>query len=208
MAKALGYTVHLLRVGETSWDKDKRLIGQTDLPMTDQGSNAIINAIRDFKPIDPISLVLVSEEESALAAGKLLAAGPDTKIKPIADLSNVGLGLWEGVLHTDLQDRCPSAYAQWKDSPQRITPPEGESFYDAHERLISAIIKAMSKAKGTHPRIAIVLRPLSWAIVRCWLRDEKLSEIWDQLEAPIAVETFEVMKSYLDASQRRVKASA
>ncbi len=208
MAKALGYTVHLLRVGETAWEKDQRLIGQTDLPMTDHGANAIAEAVRAFDPDQPISLVLVSEEESSLAAAKLLVSGPDTRIKSLDELSNVGLGLWEGVLHTDLQERCPSAYGQWKDHPERITPPEGESFYDAQDRLIGAIVKAMTKAKGTHPRIAIVLRPWAWAIVRCWLRDEKLRAIWEQLGSPIAVETFEVSKSLIEASQQRANASA
>lgn len=208
MAKALGYTVHLLRVGETLWDQDQRLIGQTDLPMTDHGAHAIAEAIHHFDPSEPISLVLVSEEESSLAAARLLATGPDIRIRTLDELSNVGLGLWEGVLHTNLQERCPSAYGQWKDHPERITPPEGESFYEAQDRLIGALVKAISKAKGVHPHIAIVLRPWAWAIVRCWLRDEKLCAIWDQLGSSIAVETFEIPKSLLDASRHLARANA
>ncbi|MEX0876488.1 MAG: histidine phosphatase family protein, partial [Phycisphaerales bacterium] len=183
-------------MGETSWDADHRLIGQTDLPMTDEGSHSIADAIRQFKPDSPISLVLVSEEEAAVAVGKLLT-GPETRVRTIPELSNVGLGLWEGVLRADLEERCPSAYGQWKEHPERITPPEGESFHDAQDRLISAIVKAMNKAKGTHPRIAIVLRPWAWAIVRCWRKNETLSEIWDQLDDTIMAETIEVIKSHL-----------
>jgi len=210
MSKALGYTVHLLRVGKTSWDEDQRLIGETELPMTEAGSDAVARALRTFKPDTPLSLVLVSQEEGTHTVGKLIA-GSDTRIRTIADLSNVGLGLWEGVLRTDLEERCPSAYAQWKDSPERITPPEGESFQDARYRLVSAIVRAMKKAKGPHPHIAIVLRPWAWAIVRCWLRGADLGEIWKQLDEPVCVETFEVMRSYLEQAdtlpRRKTKAA-
>ncbi len=209
MGKPIGYTVHLLRVGETSWDADSRIIGQTDLPMTEAGSDSVVQAVRNFHPTHPPSLILTSNEETSLRAAKLLALSPDTKIKPIDALANIGMGLWEGVLQSDLEDRCPSAYNQWKDTPERIAPPEGESLFDAQDRLISSIIKALSKTKGTHPSIAIVLRPWAWVLVRCWLKDQKIGDIWAQLKEPVQVESFELMKSQIDSYQRRqAKASA
>jgi len=208
MGKSTGYTVHLLRVGETVWDADARIIGQTDLPMTESGSDDVVQAVRDFHPEQLLSLALTSQEDSAQRATRLLVSSPEIKIKSVEALANVGLGLWEGVLLTDLEDRCPSAYSQWKDAPERITPPEGESFFDAQERLVTSVMKAMSKAKGPHPTIAIVLRPLAWAIVRCWLREQKICDLWEQLALPIEVETFEVLKSRLESYQRRTKVSA
>jgi broad specificity phosphatase PhoE len=208
MAKPIGYTVHLLRVGETSWDADARIIGQTDLPMTESGADSVVDAINAFHPDHPISLVLASPEETAQRSAKLLIASPETKAKSLEGLVNIGMGLWEGVLASDLEDRCPSAYHQWKEAPERITPPEGESLFDAQDRLISTIIKAITKAKGTHPSVAIVLRPWAWAVVRCWLNEQKITDIWAQLDRPVEVESFEIMKSQLDAYQRRAKASA
>ncbi len=208
MGKPIGYTVHLLRIGETSWDADSRIIGQTDLPMTQAGSDSVMEAIQQFHPTEPISLILTSNEETAQRAAKLLASSPETKIKSIDALANIGMGLWEGVLQSDLEDRCPSAYNQWKDTPERIAPPEGESLFDAQDRLVSSIVKAISKVKGTHPSIAIVLRPWAWAVVRCWLKDQRIGEIWDQLAEPVQVESFELTKSQIDAYQRRAKASA
>jgi broad specificity phosphatase PhoE len=208
MTKPSGYTIHLLRVGETTWDADLRLIGQTDLPMTESGSNQVIDAIRQFEPQCPISVIYSSDEESAQWSAKHLNQSPDTKIKTVDSLVNVGLGLWEGVLHSDLEVRCPSAYSQWKETPERITPPEGESFNDAQDRLVKSIKKVLLKTKGEHPTVAIVLRPWAWAIVRCWLLQQSITDIWPQLSQPVKVETFEIMKSDLDAFQEHTKASA
>jgi broad specificity phosphatase PhoE len=208
MGKPNGITVHLLRVGETIWDKDGRAIGQSDLPMTQPGSDTVVEAIRVFEPQNPISLVLTSPEESAIRSSRLLVSSTEVKVKSLDALSNVGLGLWEGVLLSDLEDRCPTVYSQWQDAPERITPPEGESFFDAQDRMVTSIIKSMSKLKGPHPTIAIVLRPWAWAIVRCWLREQKICDIWSQLDQPIMVEAFEITKSQLDSYQRRTKVSA
>ena len=206
MGKPTGYTIHLLRVGETSWDADSRVVGGTDLPMTESGSDSVVEAIRAFEPHAPISLILTGDEESSQRSAKLLLETSETKLKSLESLNNIGMGLWEGVLKSELEERCPSAYNQWKEAPERITPPEGESLFEAQDRLIGAIIKALSKAKGEHPSVAIVLRPWAWAIIRCWLNEQKICNIWDQLDEPNRVETFELSKSQIESYQRRIKA--
>ncbi|MDF1808834.1 MAG: histidine phosphatase family protein [Phycisphaerales bacterium] len=206
MGKPSGYTIYLLRAGETSWDAESRVVGETDLPMTDLGSDSVIEAIRTFEPQHPISLVLTSEEETARRSAKLLIQSAETKLKSSESLNNIGMGLWEGVLQSELEERCPSAYNQWKDAPERITPPEGESLFEAQDRLIGSILKLISKTKGDHPSIALVLRPWAWAIVRCWLNEQKICEIWDQLDEQTCVESFELTKSQVESYQRRSKA--
>ncbi len=208
MSKPTGYTITLLRAGDTSWDEEQRLIGTTDLPMTDLGADEVARALHEAEFEHPFSVVLVSDEESASTAARMLPRGSETKIKTIAELSNVGLGLWEGVLWSDLEDRNPSCYTQWRDHPERITPPEGESLLDAQERLLSAIQKSLSKIKGPRPQVAIVLRPLAWAIFRSWLSGEKISSIWSQLEQPVTIEHFEVTKAQLENRKQSTKASA
>ncbi len=208
MSKPIGYTITLLRAGETSWDQEHRLIGTTDLPMTDLGTDSVAKAVHEGQFEHPFALVLVSDEEAASAASKMIPRGSETKVKALPELGNVGLGLWEGVLENDLQERNPSTYAQWRDHPERITPPEGESLADAQDRLINAIDKALIKVRGPRPNVAIVLRPLAWALVRCWLNGDKVCEFWSQLELPISVEHFEIEKSRFDEHKQRSKASA
>lgn len=208
MSKPTQYTIHLLRTGETAWDADDRIIGNTDLPMTTDGIESVASALRSFDDQGSISLLVTSLEESNQQSSKLVRSSVDLKTKPIEALSNIGQGLWEGVSHTDLEKRCPSAYAQWRESPERIIPPEGESFDDAQDRLIAAITKATSKAKGENPSIMLILRPWAWVVVRCWLNEQKISNVWDQLDLPTQVESYQVTKASLEAFQRMFKASA
>ncbi len=208
MGKPISYTVHLLRVGETSWEADSRITGQTDLPMTESATDEIVEAIRNYDPAVIPSYILTSNEEASQTCAKLLLSSPETKLKTLESIKNVGMGLWEGVTLNDLQDRCPSAFGQWQDAPQRITAPEGESFFDAQDRLVTTLIKALSKAKGPHPSVAIVLRPWAWVLMRCWLNSEKINNVWAQLDSAIEVESFELMKSYMDSYESKAKAGA
>lgn len=208
MSKVSQYTIHLVRVGETAWDADDRIIGDTDLPMTDAGTAAVATALRSFHDQSLISILLTSHEEAAQQAVKLVGSSTDIKIKAFDSLNNVGQGLWEGVLKSDLENRYPSAYSQWQETPERIVPPEGESFEVALDRLISTIAKATTKAKGPNPVFLLVLRPWAWVTVRCWLNDQKISDIWNQLAQPIQVESYQVTKSSLEAFQKKLRASA
>ncbi len=206
MAKPEHFTVHLIRVGETSWDADKRVIGATDLPMTQDGQQAILAATMNFHPSLAPTKLLTSEEESSIWVANQLKSSADLKHKALDSLSNVSMGLWEGELESGLSDRCPTAFKQWKEHPARITPPEGESFHDARDRLIGALQKQLVKYKGDQPQVILVLRSWAWAIVRCSLSGTSLNDIWEQLEQPIEIETFQVTKQQLDECQSHTKA--
>jgi len=206
MAKPEHFTIHLIRVGETNWDADNRVIGATDLPMTDEGQQAVLSATMNFHPTHAPTKLLSSEEESSIWVTNQLKSSTELKHKALNSLSNVSMGLWEGELESCLTDRCPTAFNQWKEHPSRITPPEGESFFDARDRLIGALTKQLVKYKGDHPQVILVLRSWAWAIVRCSLSGSKICDIWEQLDQPIEIETFQVTKQQLDEYQSHTKA--
>ncbi|MCA9303159.1 MAG: histidine phosphatase family protein [Phycisphaerales bacterium] len=211
MGKPTGYTIVLVRTGPTDWDESGRLIGGTDLPMSTQGEQQFRDAIRasvDSAESPKISSILTSSEEAALKASAILNHGHDAKIRELDGLCNVGLGLWEGVLATELEERCKTAYREWADSPMRITPPEGETMTEAQDRLVSSLIKGLSKSKGDHPVVAVVLRPLAWALLRGWMMGSDTIDVWESLEAPITVETIELSSERIGSFSQRIRASA
>ncbi len=211
MGKPTGYTIVLVRTGQTDWDASGRLIGVTDLPMNAEGESEFHHAVQTFRQSDDspeISVILTAAEDAAQKGAAILNFGKSAKIRTIDGLVNVGLGLWEGVLASDLEDRCKTAYREWTESPTRITPPEGESLLDAQDRLIGSLFKAIRKAKGDHPVVAVVLRPLAWGLVRAWMLDEDPGDVWQAIERPIEVESIELDGARVESFAKRVRASA
>ena len=186
MPKATSVRLVLLSAAPTAWDEAGRLIGRAALPATDDGTDALHQRAKAFvAELDGgFDLVLCGPEDSTRASAALLAEAAGCKLRELDDLANVDLGLWEGSLREELEGRCPSTYKAWRDQPDRIRPPEGESIGDAAARAVAAIRKAMEKTKGERPVVGVVVRPLLWAALLARLNEEPWASFWSMADQP------------------------
>jgi probable phosphoglycerate mutase len=183
MAKPTTVTLVLLSSAATAWDESGRLIGRAALPATDPGMDALHQKVKAFATTlasdgSELDLVVCGPEDSTHASGALLAEAGACRLRDLDDLANVDLGLWEGSLREQLEGRCPSTYKAWREQPDRIRPPEGESVGDAVVRAIAAIRRASEKVRGDHPVIGVVVRPMLWAALVSSLSDEGWGGFW------------------------------
>ncbi|MFG0305522.1 MAG: histidine phosphatase family protein [Phycisphaerales bacterium JB040] len=192
-------TLLLVRTGDTSWDREERIVGAVDLPLADTVADTTVT-------VSP-AVVLCGPDECSRASAEALAARHGPKVRPLEGLADVGMGLWEGVTFDELRERCPSAFKQWRDRPDSISVPEGESLSDATERICAEIHRAAMKVKGDHPVVMAVLRPMAFGLVRALLLGRDDSDLWNVVEtAPEGVETFEVPPGLLSPGPRRISA--
>ena len=172
-------TVLLVRSGRTEWDDQDRLQGRTDLPMSLSGEEALAALLPHVSAAAPaagVSTVYSSPDESSTQTAQALADRFATKARTVPDLHAVDLGVWDGLLDAQLMERFPTSYRQWKDDPAAVNPPEGETFADAEARLLDAATKLLDKANGRG--VALVLRPLAFGILACWLGGKRSRELW------------------------------
>ena len=109
------------------------------------------------------ALPLSASEETA----RLFAKPSRARVRPVSDLGNVQLGLWEGLLAEDLEEKCPTLFRQWKDDPASVSAPSGETIGDAEDRIIGALAGAMLRLKPEVEAVGVVLRPEAMAMVGC-----------------------------------------
>jgi broad specificity phosphatase PhoE len=180
MAKVHDIQILLVRCGATSWDEGGRLSGGgTGLPLCDHGRAGVEGLVAKVQG-STLGIVVAAEDDASVETARMLAGVTGARIKPAKDLGEVNLGLWEGLLRSELEERFPSVYRQWKDSPEGVLIPQGESVDEARQRLIDAFGRLLSRTRGAGKGVGIVLRPLAYLIVRSWLRGESLSEVWGQ----------------------------
>ncbi len=208
MPKPSHFTVLMLKASLTEWDEQGRLCGVTDSPAAEESMDGMIAGVResdDFKRLrERMSLILCGPSDVSMGCAEVLAGTEfgdgDVKIKVIEELSEVNLGLWEGVLRSDLEDRFPSVYTQWIEQPGTVSPPDGESLDAVQERVLGRLFRSLLKIRAEAPVVGLVLRPYAWAVVKCWLDEKPLSEVWGYLEAGGALESFsldrEVVEGY------------
>lgn len=208
MPKPNTVTLVLLSAAPTAWDETGRLIGRATLPATDTGTDALHRKARAFVEAGEVELdvVLCGPEDSTHASGALLAEAAGCKLRKLDDLANVDLGLWEGSLKDELEGRCPSTFKAWRDQPDRIRPPEGESIGDAAHRAMGSIRKAIEKMKTEQPVVGVAVRPLLWSALLSILNEEPWGSYWTLADAAGEIRT--IVRPIADLSPLVVPASA
>ncbi|MFG0256847.1 MAG: histidine phosphatase family protein [Phycisphaerales bacterium JB043] len=179
MPKDESFDVLLVRAGATPWDAVHRIQGHTDLPLTDEARQAFEQHLDDID-LPALTLIASGKEESVITCADVLASRFESpKRKKSSDLQEINLGLWEGLLESDAQERYSKAYGAWEQDPTTVTPPDGESLADVDHRVAKAVRKILEKASSP---IAIVVRPITWGVLVCRAKDIPLSELWDVIE--------------------------
>ena len=168
MAKLNEVRVLLVRSGQTAWDEAGRIAGSSDLPLSPIG---LLTAQVEARKLQGTSFaaVLSGPDEGSIVTAGLVAEATGAKVKTVKELGDICLGLWEGLLESELEDKCPRAHRQWIDDPASVVVPEGESIEEAQSRIIGALGKALSRHKADAGAVAVVLRPFALALVRCRL---------------------------------------
>jgi broad specificity phosphatase PhoE len=174
MAKVESFNIVLIRCGETEWDESGRVVGQVDLPLSPEGASSLPMRLEGLEGAE-LSAILHGPDQCLLATAEAVARITGGKLRKVADLTGVGMGLWEGLRRQELEDKFPSAYRQWLENPQSVMVPEGEPLTEATDRLVRAIGRSVEKLRHPDPGVGVVLRPMSYALVSSWLTGAEIT---------------------------------
>ena len=126
-----GLTVFLVRHGESVWNVEGRLQGQTrHVPLTETGRQQVDRAAARLAA-SGAQLVLSSDLERALESARIIATGLAIPLRLERDLREQSLGIFEGRLAVDVQSETEPT--NWTNPQWR--PTGGESLQDVYVRL-------------------------------------------------------------------------
>ncbi len=143
----------LVRHGTTRWNREKRYLGHTDIPLDPGGRDELAPLARElagkaFRGVYCSDLARCRETLTIISPAQADTAMYDPRLR------EMDFGAWEGHTYEQLQHQ--SLYRQWIDSPQQVTPPGGESWADFAGRidgfagsLLKDVEGACSRPAGT-----------------------------------------------------------
>ena len=138
----------LVRHGETDWNKAGRFQGQIDIPLNDHGRSQAA-AARDFLKDVSIDRAWSSTlSRPTETAQIILEAHPEVPLAQIDGLVEIGHGLWEGKLESEIRDGWSDLLDTWKRAPETVQMPEGETIQDVWARSVTSWQEI---AKGLKP---------------------------------------------------------
>ena len=129
----------LVRHGQTTWNKEDRVRGQTEVPLDDTGlAQAEATAVRvigDFKP----AAVFCSPLRRAVQTAEAIAQKAGVSAQPVAGLNDLHFGQWQGLAVTEVRQRWPEMARAWFEAPHTVRFPAGESLDILRDRGMAAV---------------------------------------------------------------------
>jgi probable phosphoglycerate mutase len=132
----------LARHGETAWNAEGRYQGQEDIPLSvagEQQARRLGERLRDVRIDRAVCSPLARTRQTAqFALGELRSA----MLTADKDLMEIAHGRWEGKLASEIEVEDPERFRAWRETPDKVTMPEGESLVQVLERAWPALARA------------------------------------------------------------------
>ncbi|WP_319588858.1 histidine phosphatase family protein [uncultured Desulfobulbus sp.] len=131
--------IYLLRHGEIDKPVPRRFLGQTDLPLNNKGIRQAMILGEHLASI-AFTHVFSSPLQRAVQTAALVSGKNAESITPLAALTEINLGAWEGLTVEEVRARFPGAYEQRGLDLEKYRPTGGESFGDLAARCFPALL--------------------------------------------------------------------
>lgn len=142
-----------VRHGETAWNVDARIQGQTDIALNDTGrwqARRVGQALSG----EPIDAVYSSDLQRAHETAQSVAQVAGTPVVPHEGLRERRFGMFEGKTFDEIRQAWPEHAHHWRSRIPEWQPPEGgESLLELRER----VKRTVSELAARHPGQQIVV---------------------------------------------------
>lgn len=191
----------LARHGETPWNAEGRYQGQEDIPLSPVGeaqARALGQRLRDTRIDRAIASPL---QRAARTAQLALGEQRQAMLEIDPGLLEIAHGKWEGLLAGEIHERDPQRMRAWREAPDTVLMPDGESLQQVFDRAWPALRRACEGLAAEHT-VLIVAHDAVNRVLLCHILGMPLSRLWRFRQAPTtlnllqgdSVETLEVVR--------------
>jgi len=185
----------LIQCGDTDWDREGRILGATDLPLSAPGRAIVVDACAKQLP-PKLSIIYHSLDEAAVETATIAANAAGARSRADDGLHDPELGVLEGLSRKDFEERFYSRFRQWNEDPLSLSPPEGEPVFEARSRILETIGKIAKRNRGGE--VGVVLHAFGLALVRAWLAGAGSQDVWSMMTNRPMIERYPLHETVID----------
>jgi 2,3-bisphosphoglycerate-dependent phosphoglycerate mutase len=134
----------LVRHGESTWNREHRIQGQLDPPLSDEGRRQA-ERVGQRLAGRRLAAFYSSDLKRAFETSQAIQAVTGFNPEPMARLREIYLGDWEGLRTDELAERFPEAWASWSDEPDWDLVPGGEGAALFETRVAAALDEILER---------------------------------------------------------------
>ena len=157
--------LYLLRHGETVWNKQKKIQGQLNSPLTEEGIEKLKKTAETLERTDFQGVYTSHMERTVETAGIILDKNrknleKPVKIEKMRELNEIHFGIWQGKTYEEIKKEYPQEYDNYFNSPDkyRARVIGGEDLSEGLERFLGGMEKIVSfeKTRSGSGKILII----------------------------------------------------
>lgn len=180
----------LARHGETPWNAEGRYQGQIDIPLSPVGE-AQARALGERLRGVPITRAVASPLSRARRTAEL-ALGEDRAgmLALDPDIQEIAHGEWEGLLAAEIAEKDPARLRAWRDEPDTVLMPGGESLRQVLERSWRGLQRA-TEGLGEDDTLLMVAHDAVNRVLLCRVLGLPIGRLWTFRQAPTTLNLLE-----------------
>jgi broad specificity phosphatase PhoE len=135
--------LYFIRHGETDWNAEGRLQGQTERPLNarglaqaEQAGRALGKLLKGALDLPFVASPMIRTRQTMQGVRKALGLPPDDYATD-PRLIEVSFGRWEGLVWPEVQSRDPAGAAAREEAKWSFVPPGGESYAILSDRVMA-----------------------------------------------------------------------
>jgi broad specificity phosphatase PhoE len=167
--------LHLFRHGQTDWNAERRVQGQSESQLNDLGVQQAQELSGRINDLRFTHVYCSSSKRTRQTADHAFAHG-EFAITYLDSLREICMGPWEGHLYDEISNRDPDSFRHFWHEPHLFDVAGAESFAELQLRAITAIEDIRAQHQGE--RIALVSHGALIKAVLCQISERPLSDLW------------------------------
>ena len=196
--------IYLLRHAETSWNREHRLQGIRDIPLSGAGirqARCVAGWFRNISITRIVSSPLIRAQRTA----QILAEGTSQVHVVDERLREIDHGPWTGLRLSSIEHKFPHEFAAWNLAPGTLRLPAGESLKDVYQRSTDVLRDAVKDCASGN--VLMVSHGVVNALLLCAALGVSLSRIREFSLPNVAASILRVEQRRVIAVEREIDVS-
>lgn len=168
-------SIHLIRHGQTEWNLERRVQGQTESYLTPEGQEQARQVARQLQDLS-FDVVYSSSSIRAVETARHILEYHSLPLNTLDALREIHLGSWEGRLQDEIKEDYPDQHAMYWEDPSQFQLPGAETFQQLQHRAVSTVETIAAEQPGK--TILIVSHGLFIKSLLAHYEGRHLRDIW------------------------------
>jgi broad specificity phosphatase PhoE len=177
----------LVRHGETTWNREGRYQGRTDVPLSSEGEAQAQRLGARLAGL-PIAIALASPLERTRNTAAAILGDRGVKLELDEALIEISHGQWEGQLASDIEISHAEMFGTWRSRPERNVPagPGAETLGDVEERAWPVLVRTCARLAGDETALLVAHDAVN-RVLLCRVLGLPLSRVWTFRQSPASL---------------------